>query len=564
MPRLTPFGLPDQMAVRATNCKLNSGEVRGINALATLHDFGNNAIKKAFRIPGSPDIWMGFEDPDAVVVRSPVTNDTFKRYYWHEPGGRVYYNTEARIANGDPAFKLGIPQPDQDPTVTPSGGTGPTVTRAYVYTFVSAYGEEGPPSNPITNSGNNDGTWAIANLDTTPSEAADRNITHKNIYRTVTSITGTADYYLVAQVTLATTSYNDTEIDSIVAGRGQNLLSAQWFEPETDMDGMVGFPNGVLLGWRDSDIFMTVPFRPHAWNPLYTVSVKQPIVGIGVTGNTAVVCTQGPPSAITMNVPEAAALQEIQAPEPCLSRGSIIGTPAGVFYASQNGLMFFGPNGFDNITREILSEDEWERDYNPGELRATRHQTQYIGITQPGTGYVLDSAELRQGFVELANLGSVSNLFDDIWTGEVYLMSNGVVYLWDEPQSAQLVWRWASKRWLLPYEANVGAVRLTGHKSAFEGLPATPGGSQVAFVTVPPSGGGPTMSPPVDPPTWAGYTLRVYADNKLCYTRHVNKYNETLKLPTGFKSTDWLFEVVGRIPLVKLEWAETAKELAQV
>ena len=39
--------------------------------------------------------------------------------------------------------------------------------------------------------------------------------------------------------------------------------------------------------------------------------------------------------------------------------------------------------------------------------------------------------------------------------------------------------------------------------------------------------------------------------------------NDTIRLPDGYKSDDWQFEIIGTRPLVKLEFAETAKELAE-
>lgn len=569
-PRLTPFALPDQLAQKATNTKLASGAVHGIHQLTLVKDFVDTSIVKAFRIPSTPnDTWMGFQSLDAVVARTPVTNDSFERFYWHEPGGRILYNTKARIiagnTGGDAPYWLGVPQPVATPAVSPTGGSGTTVTRSYVYTFVSAFGEEGPPSNPSpATNGFDNGTWNLSGLDAAPADAANRNITKVRIYRTVTSITSNADFYFVAEINVGTTTYADTQTDLTVASVGRNLTSTFWFPPPAPLDGFCEFPNGVFLAWKDSTIYMSVPYRPHAWNPTWAVSAKYPIVGIGVSGNTAVVATTGPPSALTMNTPDNASFTEIQATEPCKSRGSIIGSPEGVYYASQNGLMFFGPSGFDNITREILTKDEWLRDYNPASLRACRYEMSYIGITTPGLGYIFTGTDQRQGFVELNDLLGASNIQNDVWTGEVYLLSAGRVLKWDDITQPEFLWRWASKRWKMPYAINVGAVRIACQPQHYASLPVKPAEASFGEVFTPPVGntGAPnTVTGP--PPDWAAFTLRVYANGGLVLQRYVNS-SDTIRLPSGFKSDDWQFEILGRRPMEKFEWAETEKELAQV
>jgi hypothetical protein len=43
-------------------------------------------------------------------------------------------------------YVLGVTPPVAAPTVTPSGGVGSTVTRVYVYTFVTPWGVDSAPS----------------------------------------------------------------------------------------------------------------------------------------------------------------------------------------------------------------------------------------------------------------------------------------------------------------------------------------------------------------------------------------------------------------------------------
>jgi hypothetical protein len=182
---------------------------------------------------------------------------------------------------------LGIPAPSVVPSVSPSGGTGADTTRAYVYTWVSAYGEEGPPSEPTTVTGQVDDTWAITLTAAAGSDLGDdgddRYLTLVRIYRTVTSSAGVATYFFVAEQAISDTTYDDSASDATVAANDQ-LESTNWTAPPSDLQGFIRMPNGIVASWRESEIWFSEPYRPHAWPAAYVVTVDYPVVGLGVTG----------------------------------------------------------------------------------------------------------------------------------------------------------------------------------------------------------------------------------------------------------------------------------------
>ena len=90
--------------------------------------------------------------------------------------------------------------------------------RAYVYTWVSAYGEEGPPSPPTLVNGWSNGTWTIGLYTPVPTDmGVNRNLTTLRLYRTVTASGGSTVFYFVADIPLGTTSYTDTVLDNVIA-----------------------------------------------------------------------------------------------------------------------------------------------------------------------------------------------------------------------------------------------------------------------------------------------------------------------------------------------------------
>ena len=87
---------------------------------------------------------------------------------------------------------------------------------SYVYTFVSAYGEEGPPSPASTVITTDDNMSVnLSNLETSTS-ITNTNLTKKRIYRSNTG-SNTTDFQFVAELALSATSYTDTSKNNELA-----------------------------------------------------------------------------------------------------------------------------------------------------------------------------------------------------------------------------------------------------------------------------------------------------------------------------------------------------------
>lgn len=222
--KLAPFGgmlparddrlLPDFAAALSTNTWLYSGSLRGLPEPELVRAC-TAGTGKVYRIPNnltdsshiSDSVWMEFASINTDVLRTPVVGDTHERYYWASPAHAPRYNTLARITAASSHWLLGVPAPSAAPTVSPAGGVSTTMTtRSYVVTFVSAYGEEGPPSDPVTATGKIDDTWTVtlasASFTDLGNSGADRYLTKARIYRTVTSSLGVATYFRVTEVNI--------------------------------------------------------------------------------------------------------------------------------------------------------------------------------------------------------------------------------------------------------------------------------------------------------------------------------------------------------------------------
>lgn len=571
--------LPDSFAVESLNTWLYSDELRGVRPPTDIIAI-NSITRKVFRVPkgtpgGDPDFpgivpppsylgdstWVQFTDPDTDIVRGQLVEDQYARWYFCSPTSGPMFNTYARLQAGLPAYKLGVPGPSTvldalqnnawKPTITSiTGGAAPVVTRAFTYTWVNEFGEESTPALPVTGAGNANGIWNIGNIVDPVAVAGYPAYTKKYLYRTITGASGQTTYYRVAEIALGVTTFADNGAlvtDAILAGK-LTLESTSWALPPATLKGFIAMPNGFLIGFDGSSVYMSEPYHFHAWPADYKIASEWPIVGLGVLGGTCVVCTQGYPATITGVKPATCAFTKSTAHEPCMSRGSIVSTPDGVIYASQNGLVLVGPGGIQNVTKDLITRDEWLRQYNPQYLRAVRYQNGYLALRAipdaetPNTAFFLDPTSLKVALTEFSDFETIVNLNADVWSGEVLLMKSGMIQRWDTPSDDLLPVLWKSKEFQYPFKENFGCYAIYWDANRYSennyGLDFIPADEEVRF--------------------------RVYANRNVVYDQEVPRNGEPIRLPSGFKSDIWQFEIRARAPVYSLHVASTMKELKSV
>ncbi len=454
--------------------------------------------------------------------------------------------------------------------------------RAYVYTYVTEYGEESPPSPPTLINGWGNGTWQIS-LFSPPLDDVGvlRNIKTVKLYRTVSGSSGQTVYYFVAEVTVGTDQFIDTVDDSVIALNNQ-MLSTNWFPPPEGLVGFLSMPNGMVVGWKGNELWFCEPYRPHAWPVQYVLTTEFPIVGIGVTGQAVVVCTSAYPYVAVGSSPASMALTKILFPEPCVARCSVVSTSDGVYYQSPNGLIKVTQSGAASNTTELwITREKWKKLVpNTPTIQAIMQASCYFAFGTTGDandptvarrGYTIELNQAdaqsftiwpqpgghRIGFTQLtAPTGfDIINVLTDQWTGVGMLIQNGQVYYYDftdtAPEITPYVWR--SKTYQQQTKNNFAALKV------FFGVPP---GSPAQAAT--------RNEANTNDPSWNTLAsdqygiIRIYADNVLVTTREIRKSGELLRILAGFKADQWKFELEGRVSISNMQIATSAKELAQV
>ncbi len=174
VPRRAKQLLAPNQAQVATNCILTSGDLRPRNGpLLIAAPVIANDILSMFRMEkDGNEKWLAW-DRDVDVARSPIAGNTDRRFYYTGDGEPRASDYDTATAGVGPypsgCFVLGVSPPITKPTVVPSGGAGSNVTRSYVYTFVTPWGEESAPSPPSDDTtGKVDATWALSVMDAAP------------------------------------------------------------------------------------------------------------------------------------------------------------------------------------------------------------------------------------------------------------------------------------------------------------------------------------------------------------------------------------------------------------
>jgi hypothetical protein len=455
--------------------------------------------------------------------------------------------------------------------VAVTGGSGTLVSRAYVCTLVTEYGEEGAPSTPVLMSGFANGSWSI----TIPATSADlrggtRNITKIRLYRTIVTASGFAQFFLVSEFTAtgATQSYTDITDDTVITSK-PILPSDTWTPPPNDLEGIVAMHNGIVAGFRDNEIWFSAAYRPHAWPAAHTLVAESKVVGIAVVNQSLVVCTEGYPCTISGANPNTMSMSKLQALEPCIARGSILGTPQGVFYTSPNGLVLVNPGQIDNLTRQAISKDVWKaitgdaanyagrlgsayfahsagssRTFDMDAFQNDAFQDQTRGGSQGG--FMIDPFTENVGFNYVRADVPISAIKNDLFSGELLTYAGRKVYWMDfSPGVPIKPYKWRSKIFQTPVPVNFKAFK------AYFNVP-----SQRFQLDTPNHALEQTLAP-------NQYILiRVYADGRHIATRELQEPGELHMLPSGFKAEFWEIEVEARVRFKSIQMGQSVKELS--
>lgn len=382
MPRVLSHMLPDAFALLARNCHFRFGVITPVN-----DDVESNVtfgIKPETIFLYRKDkwfTWQGMVD----AVRSPVAQDPYGRVYYTD--GQYPKVTSAQIATSGKgpypttSYRLGVPAPESpiicttlNPPVSDEEDD-PTddETRFYTQTFVTAYGEEGPPGPPSMEATVKKGGSVTLTLQPPPLQNS--NITRQRIYRSASG-GGNADFLLVTELDAGVLSFHD---DLQTEQLGPVLETEHYVMPPDNMTGLCMMANGIAAGFAGNEVMFSEAFLPYAWPDAYRQTTAEDIVAIASIGTALVVATKGEPYLFNGVSPANISGAKLPLTQACVSRQSMVVMDGFVLYAGTNGLVSVSGDGNALIaTEKILSPEQWRDMFNPSSIKAYQYRGEYV------------------------------------------------------------------------------------------------------------------------------------------------------------------------------------------
>jgi len=387
--------------------------------------------------------------------------------------------------------------------------------RFYVYTFVSIFGEEGPPS--PTSTVISVSPSEEVNLSTFESSVAGtRNIESIRIYRTVTNDGGDGGFFLVDTISFGTTTYTDSktvsQVNTLVP-----LISTKWVPPPDTLRGIKVHPAGFLCGFSGNSLYLSEINQLHAFSTDNIISSEYPIVGIGISLDTIVVLTNGLNFSYTGQSPGTMVKDRYESRQSCVSKKSIVDWEGKVVYASPDGLVVAQGTASKLISEKFYRKEEWTA-LNPSTMFSAMHDGKLFAKTD-NTFLIWD---LEDGINGLTTTDQPAQaLTTDLTNDRLLIADNSQMKAWDEGAS-NLTARVLSKEFQSPFR-----VQFTAAEIIADAYPVT---------------------------------LKIYTDSTLRMTKTVTD-DKPFKLIPITPSKNWEFERSATARMVRIAVATSIRSL---
>lgn len=393
----------------------------------------------------------------------------------------------------------------------------------------------------------------------------------KRIYRSVTDASGATSFFFVAEIAVATTTYNDT-----VTLVGEPLPSSTWLMPPADMHGLRVLPSGAVCGFSGNTVYISEPLIPYGYPLAYKLSVDYPIVGIGVFGNSIVVCTEGAPYIATGVDPATITLDRLEQGWPCLTKRGIAEFAESVFYPSNLGLIVVNAMGAAVSSEKFFSQVQWSA-LNPESFVASHYDGDYY------TKVVLDNEEyvlvvsVSRGISRLTL--QPDTLYNDPGTGQLYFTKDERVRELNAELGQASVMSFTTREYILSSPTTYSAAKIDAdfNDTLSAEIAAYNAGVQSSNATVFATGdlkgflnGSATNTFDVNGSLLSSLntsapsvTFTLYVNGEIFYSRIVDS-GAMFRLPMGKKYDKFYVNISGNTPVRSVVLGETPDSLRTV
>ncbi len=657
VPKLEARTLEEGAAQEAANLFLTANRIDVMSKPKSVALYIHNVAKTIYRMfNNQATYWLSWKE-QVDIAESPVYVENNFRIAFTSPEFEPRQTDLTLASEGAPLdnlpanwYVLGVTPPLTKAVIASVvGDTGPDVSRIYLYTFVTTWGEESAPS-PVSEIfiGKAAGVWnisipdlappnsyaitdviyaagqlrltvdsvfglrakevielsgldallnapfritsvdvlnkfvfikmpspgAITDITGTATRKAPHNIIDltKRVYRSITTADGTQYFLVGSGIPAATTTFADNA--EII---GEPIPSIGWAMPPPDLEGITVHPSGAMMGFVGNQVYISEPYSPYAWPLAYINVLDFPIVAISISGQSAIIGTEGKPYVLTFSDPISATPQKLDNNWPCLSKLGMIAFNAGVYYPTNLGLAYIGSGGTRIVTEALYAQRNWDL-VNPRTFKAAAYDNRYYAIYEnQNTTSILVISE-AQGIVQITVAAEA--VFTDRETGEIYIAQDKKIQQLNSLSEGNLEYSWTSKVFTLADPTNLGVAKLDFNKrltsldlEAIAALNAlilenntsalVLGGDfgSVAFndmLAVEVAEG--DLVPLIDASLANYCVFALIVDGKTVYQTVVDD-TEAFRLPSGFKYDNFAVRLSGTAEVTSVVVATTASEL---
>ena len=468
--------LAEQFGQIAENLDFESGRLLATTEDVDAYTLQNTARRSIYYYRDTS--WLEWSEDNVSVVPGPIPGDTTDRLYFtgddYPRVGAV--STLVSGSSGYPvnSYRLGVPAPSNAPTTTKSGTATTTATPSdvsYVYTFVTATGEEGPPSSPSGVIELTDSESVAVAMPSSNNTSGNYNFGSgalKRIYRSNTGSTNT-QFQFLAQVAYSAVTYTDT---TDAANLGEILPSGDWIGPPNDdtalypdgpLQGLIPLAQGTMAGFTGKRFCLSEPYLPHAWPISYRITTEEDIVAIASTANGVVALTDGQPYFIVGTGPNAMTAVRIDLAQACVNKNSVVDMGDYVLYAGPDGLCSVQSAQGQVVTKGQVSVKQWTADFNPTTIRAFRHEGTYVAF-HSGGGWVYDPRGGEAALSTLTLSADVRGGYRNPKDGQLYIIVGNKIKKY-RGSSTNKTLTFKSKKFVSPAPVSMGWVSV--HANAY-------------------------------------------------------------------------------------------------
>ena len=544
--KVSPRLLPEDMAQNAQNVFLDSGRIEGIptdvndpSESGNTHPASHISTTTRTIFKATSSSWFTFTD-DVDVIRSPIKEDTHGRFYFTGSGNFPKYTSLSSGVSGSgpyptASFRLGLPTPGAftaAPSVdnTSAADGAALSSRAYLYTEITTFGEEGPPSEVTSADIVDAENGATVTLTLPAATSGNYSIAKRRIYRTdingvfrfVKDVTGTSAGTTTEAVTAALLGEEIESSDNLAPP--DDTTSDH---PDGPMLGITTMPNGITAGFSGNTLLFSESFLPHSYPLANQLTTQEDIVAIASIASGLLVTTKGKPLMASGTDPSAMAMVEIDANLPCVNKRSLVDMGEYAIYSSPDGLVLASNSGIQLITEQILTRDQWQTEYYPSNVEAYEYEGKYIAFTFDGSdnstkkGFIFDPRGGKNAFVNLNFYATAG--FNDRENDELYLVIDGTLKKFARGTTKRS-YLWKSKEF-------------------FSNRPLSPGIAKV------------------DAEAYNALTFKLFADGSLKHTQTVAN-SDPFRLPGGYRGKVFEIQLEGTDIINEVCVYESPQEIA--